>query len=319
MVMGYLKFILFFIILNISFFAPYKAYISNPPNVNFNTVDVESGDSINEVISKFSSHNLINKIFLKLYMKANQLNDFKVGEYSIKNKDMNEIISNMSNGTTITHKIIINEGMNIYQLEEIIDNSYLENDCSFLKCLDKDLPFKEGILYPDTYFYKKGMKSSLILKKSHKKLNEYVDPFFINNDRINSLNKYQVLILSSIVEKEAGNDNEKPLIASVFLKRLSINMRLQADPTIIYGLLPNFDGDIKKSDILNKNNQYNTYMINGLPPTPISISSKSSILAVINGIPGDYLFFVADSPNSHFFSKTYDEHLNKIKEIGLDK
>ena len=188
-----------------------------------------------------------------------------------------------------------------------------------LKCLDKDLPFKEGILYPDTYFYKKGMKSSLILKKSHKKLNEYVDPFFINNDRINSLNKYQVLILSSIVEKEAGNDNEKPMIASVFLKRLSINMRLQADPTIIYGLLPNFDGDIKKSDILNRNNKYNTYMINGLPPTPISISSKSSILAVINGIPGDYLFFVADSPNSHFFSKTYDEHLNKIKEIGLDK
>ena len=96
-------------------------------------------------------------------------------------------------------------------------------------------------------------------------------------------------------------------------------MRLQADPTIIYGLLPNFDGDIKKSDILNRNNKYNTYMINGLPPTPISISSKSSILAVINGIPGDYLFFVADSPNSHFFSKTYDEHLNKIKEIGLDK
>ena len=163
------------------------------------------------------------------------------------------------------------------------------------------------------------MKSSLILKKSHKKLNEYVDPFFINNDRINSLNKYQVLILSSIVEKEAGNDNEKPMIASVFLKRLSINMRLQADPTIIYGLLPNFDGDIKKSDILNRNNKYNTYMINGLPPTPISISSKSSILAVINGIPGDYLFFLADSPNSHFFSKTYDEHLNKIKEIGLDK
>ena len=79
MVMGYLKFILFLIILNISFFAPYKAYISNPPNVNFNTVDIESGDSINEVISKFSSHNLINKIFLKLYMKANQLNDFKVG------------------------------------------------------------------------------------------------------------------------------------------------------------------------------------------------------------------------------------------------
>jgi UPF0755 protein len=96
-------------------------------------------------------------------------------------------------------------------------------------------------------------------------------------------------------------------------------MKLQADPTIIYGLLPNFDGDIRKSDILDKNNIYNTYMINGLPPTPISISSMSSIEAAILSTPGEYLFFVANSPNSHYFSRTYDEHLNMIKKVGLDK
>ena len=96
-------------------------------------------------------------------------------------------------------------------------------------------------------------------------------------------------------------------------------MRLQADPTIIYGLLPNFDGNIKKSDILDKNNKYNTYMINGLPPSPISNSSLSSISAAARALPGEYLFFVADSPSSHHFSKTYDEHLNKIKELGLNK
>ena len=96
-------------------------------------------------------------------------------------------------------------------------------------------------------------------------------------------------------------------------------MRLQADPTIIYGLLPKFDGDIKKSDILNKNNLYNTYMINGLPPTPIAMSSISSIEAAINSVPGDYLFFVADSPTSHHFSKTYTEHLNMIEKLGLNK
>ena len=96
-------------------------------------------------------------------------------------------------------------------------------------------------------------------------------------------------------------------------------MRLQADPTIIYGLLPNFDGDIKKSDILDKSNKYNTYMINGLPPSPISISSLSSIDAAIDAVPGDYLFFVADSPTSHYFSKSYDEHLDMINQLGLDK
>jgi UPF0755 protein len=132
-------------------------------------------------------------------------------------------------------------------------------------------------------------------------------------------NKYQALILASIVEKEAGNHSEKSDIASVFLKRISIGMKLQADPTIIYGLLPNFDGDIRKSDILDKNNIYNTYMINGLPPTPISISSPSSIEAVILSTPGEYLFFVANSPNSHYFSRTYAEHLNMIKKVGLDK
>ena len=103
------------------------------------------------------------------------------------------------------------------------------------------------------------------------------------------------------------------------LKRLSTNMKLQADPTIIYGLLPNFDGDIKKSDILDTANKFNTYMIQGLPPSPISISSLSSIKAASFSKPGEYLFFVADSKTSHYFSKSYDEHLNKIKELKLDQ
>ena len=96
-------------------------------------------------------------------------------------------------------------------------------------------------------------------------------------------------------------------------------MKLQADPTIIYGLLPNFDGDIKKSDILDNKNKFNTYMIQGLPPSPISISSISSINAASFSKPGEYLFFVADSKTSHYFSKSYDEHLNKIKELRLDQ
>ena len=220
---------------------------------------------------------------------------------------------------TITHKLKINEGLNIYDIENLINDSYLINDCSFLKCIDTNLSFREGILYPDTYFYKKGMSASEILNESHARLENYLNNKLKNKSTYTSLNKEEVLILASIIEKEAGNDNEKSKIASVFLKRLSIGMRLQADPTIIYGLLPNFDGDIKKSDILDKNNKYNTYMINGLPPTPISISSISSINASIDSLPGDYLFFVADSKTSHYFSKTYEEHLNKINELGLNK
>ena len=125
------------------------------------------------------------------------------------------------------------------------------------------------------------------------------------------------LILASIIEKEAGNDFEKNKIAGVFLKRLKINMRLQADPTIIYGLMPDFDGDIKKTDLRDKKNPYNTYVIKSLPPTPIAISSKSSIKASILSEPGDYLFFVANKKGSHYFSKTYKEHLEAVKLYQL--
>ena len=210
--------------------------------------------------------------------------------------------------------------MNIYDIEKVLENSFLINDCSLLFCIKTNYPFKDGVLYPDTYFYKKGMKASELLNKSHKKLDDFLNTAWNKKPDTDILkNKFQALVLASIIEKEAGNHSEKLDIAGVFLKRLRIGMKLQADPTIIYGLLPNFDGDIRRSDILDKNNIYNTYMINGLPPTPISISSMSSIEAAILSTPGEYLFFVANSPNSHYFSKTYDEHLNMIKKVGLDK
>ena len=126
------------------------------------------------------------------------------------------------------------------------------------------------------------------------------------------------IILSSIVEKEAGNDNEKTIIAGVFLHRLSIGMRLQADPTIIYGLLPEFNGNITKANLRDKNNIYNTYQISGLPPTPISTVSKSSLEAVILGMQNDYLYFVAKGDGTHKFSKTYKEHLEAVRKYQLN-
>ena len=302
------------LILLISIYSPYKAFIEHIPVYEETIIDIYPGESINEVFSKITSLNIVNKLFLKSLIKSNNLNLIQRGEYDITKKSIKNIIIDMNNGKTVTHKIKINEGITIFDLENLLDQSLLINDCSFLKCLQSKYSFNEGILYPDTYYYKKGMKASSILIKSHERLDNYLD----NNMKDKSMNKEEILILASIIEKEAGNDEEKLEISGVFLKRLSIDMKLQADPTIIYGLLPNFDGDIKKSDILNRNNKYNTYMINGLPPTPISISSLSSIDAAINGSPGEYLFFVADSPTSHYFSKTYEEHVNKIKELGLN-
>ena len=214
----------------------------------------------------------------------------------------------------------IQEGSTIYDLQKLLDNSFLINNCYYLDCIDSQYPFKEGILFPNTYFYKKDMLASSILKQSYNKLDLVLSELWSKKPANNILkDKNEALILASIIEKEAGNDNEKSLIASVFLKRIEIGMRLQADPTIIYGLLPNFDGDIKKSDILDKNNPYNTYMIKSLPPTPIAIPSLTSIEAAVLSTPGEYLYFVANTPTSHYFSRTYDEHLSMVKTLGLNK
>ncbi len=304
----------------LSFFGPYKAFLNSNPIQDKNFIDVYEGSTMYAVLDNLKLSSSINKLFFRIYLNTNSIKSFQAGEYNIENKDLKEIIDLLVKGKTYTHSLTIIEGMNVYDIEKELENSFLINDCSLLICIKTNYPFKEGVLYPDTYFYKKGMKASDLLNKSHKKLDDLLNTIWMkrpDNDILK--NKYQALILASIIEKEAGNHFEKPDIAGVFLKRISIGMKLQADPTIIYGLLPNFDGDIRKSDILDKNNIYNTYMIKGLPPTPISMSSMSSIEAAILSTPGEYLFFVANSPSSHYFSRTYDEHLDMIKKVGLDK
>ena len=318
--MLFLRIIFIVSIVWLSLFGPYSAFLNSNPIKDKNYIDVYEGSSMYAVLDNLKLNSLINKLFFRIYLNTNSIKSFQAGEYDIKNKDFKEIIDLIVEGKTYTHSLTIIEGMNIYDIEKELEDSSLVNDCSLLICIKTNYPFKEGVLYPDTYFYKKGMKASDLLNKSHKKLDNLLNAIWMkkpDNDILT--NKYQALILASIIEKEAGNHLEKPDIAGVFLKRISIGMKLQADPTIIYGLLPNFDGDIRKSDILDKNNIYNTYMINGLPPTPISISSMSSIEAAILSTPGEYLFFVANYPNSHYFSRTYDEHLNMIKKVGLDK
>ena len=318
--MLFLRTIFIISIVWLSFFGPYKAFLNSNPVLDRNFIDVYEGSSMYAVLDNLKLSSLINKLFFRIYLNTNSIKSFQAGEYDIENKDFKEIIDLLVKGKTYTHSLTIIEGMNIYDIEKELENSFLINDCSLLICIKTNYPFKEGVLYPDTYFYKKGMKASDLLNKSHKKLDDLLNTIWMerpDNDILK--NKYQALILASIIEKEAGNHSEKPDIAGVFLKRISIGMKLQADPTIIYGLLPNFDGDIRKSDILDKNNIYNTYMIKGLPPTPISMSSMSSIEAAILSTPGEYLFFVANSPSSHYFSRTYDEHLDMIKKVGLDK
>ena len=307
------------IIFTISIVGPYHAFINFEPAKDEYIV-VKQGESMTRTLDNLVKSNILDTIFFKVFLVIENIDSFQAGKYKVEEKNLKEIFLDLSQGNTSTHKLVIKDGANIYDVQKELENSFLDIDCFNLNCIKRQTPFVEGILYPDTYFYKDSMKASSLLQASHERLFDAVSKLWLNKPPNNPLkNINEAIILASIIEKEAGNHDEKHLIASVFLSRLAKNMRLQADPTIIYGLLPNFDGDIKKSDILNKRNIYNTYMNKGLPPSPIAFASKSSISAAILSSPGEYLYFVADSKNSHYFSKTYEEHKKAIKRLGLDK
>ena len=311
--------ILLLIILTISIFiGPYSSFLNIKIYSESISIDVERGSSNFQILSNFIvDPGFVETIFIKLFLSLNPSN-YQSGEYQVANKSIIDLHKQLTLGNTITHEITIVPGMNKYDINEIVNNSFLKNDCMFLNCLQSKYKFTEGLILPDTYYYKKGMRASTLFNRSSAELIKYVESIWETKPLTNPLKSPEdSLILASIIEKEAGNNFEKNKIAGVFLKRLKINMRLQADPTIIYGLLPNFDGDIKKSNIKDKKNPYNTYVIKSLPPTPIAVSSKSSIEASILSEPGEYLFFVANKKGSHYFSKTYNEHLEAVKLYQL--
>jgi UPF0755 protein len=193
------------------------AFLNSNPFIDKSFIDVDEGSSMYALLDNLKLNSLINKLFFRIYLNTNSIKSFQAGEYYIENKDFKEIIDLLIKGKTHTHSLTIIEGMNIYDLEKELENSFLINDCSLLVCIKTNYPFKEGIVYPDTYFYKKGMKASDLLNKSHKKLDDFINTIWIKKaDNSILKDKYQALVLASIVEKEAGNHSEKPDIASVF-------------------------------------------------------------------------------------------------------
>ena len=280
--------------------------------------NVNKGASFNSILDDFAL-NSFEKILLKIYLKKNKIKVAQAGHYYLKNKSWKEIFISVSSGDVIIYKFKIPSGKNLYEIKKIISESNFHNDCNNFDCLDDQLNYIEGTLKPDTYFYKHSSSLAKILKKSQSDFLQLASNLWVNkNPQLPIKNLSDAIILASIVEKEAGNENEKPIIAGVFLHRISIGMKLQADPTIIYGLLPNFNGDITKANLRDKNNPYNTYQIPGLPPTPISTISKSSLEAVILGMKNDYLYFVAKGDGTHKFSKTYKEHLDAVNKYQLN-
>ena len=174
--------------------------------------------------------------------------------------------------------------------------------------LGLEVSHPEGMLHPDTYFYARGTTDLELLRRARERQEVILKSQWEN--RLGALpfkNSYEALTLASIIEKESNAQSERGQIAGVFIRRLEQGMRLQSDPTVIYGLGREFDGDLTRQQ-LRMPTPYNTYRINGLPPTPISLPGESSIIASLNPDPGDSLYFVSRGDGTHQFSVSLEEH-----------
>lgn len=249
----------------------------------------------------------------------------KAGEYEIRAEmTASHLLARFVEGGVVQRSVTLLEGWTFQQMMDAIrSNEHLQHT---LEDLDSDaimtridLPglLPEGRFYPDTYHFARGTTDAAILKNAYLRMEERLEEEWQNRAAdLPYQTPYEALILASIVEKETGQAGERARIAGVFAQRLKKGMRLETDPTVIYGLGESFNGNLRRRD-LKRDTPYNTYTRKGLPPTPIAMPGGDAIRAVLHPEIHNHLFFVAKGDGSHQFSKTYDEHLRAVSKYQL--
>lgn len=287
-------------------------------------IHIKEGDSLNWICHRLTEDDFINDcIGVKVFSKLNRrIGQIKKGVYALSpNTPLNEFVANLNAGKEQQFPFTLLEGDNIYQvLAKLNGATFLDNDIESdsLADISKKLSLvtdtPEGWLYPDTYYYSAYTTASALLSRAVVKQKEVLTQLW-QQKQSDLLIKtpYEALILASIVEKESSLASERKIIASVFHNRLVKRMRLQTDPTVIYGVWDEYQGDITRKHLKQKT-AYNTYRINGLPPTPIANPSQASIEAVLNPAVTDYYYFVASGTGGHVFNATLAEHNKSVQD-----
>ena len=259
-----------------------------------------------------------------------QLNKVKAGTYSLTGvKTLQDLLDMINSGKEAQFSVKFIEGKTFKEWRKNLENApHLKqtlqgkSDKEIMALLDIPAVAKavyewnnmDGWLYPDTYNYTPNSTDLELLKRSTTRLQKALDKAWNERDENLPLSDpYQMLILASIVEKETGVAAERPQVASVFINRLRANMKLQTDPTVIYGMGESYTGNIRKKD-LETITPYNTYMIEGLPPTPIAMVSESALQAVAHPAKTDFYYFVADGSGGHKFTRNLNEHNKAVQE-----
>ncbi|MEL6870201.1 MAG: endolytic transglycosylase MltG [Pseudomonadota bacterium] len=309
-------------------------------------LQVSAGSSVHRVLDEMAGSDLIADTFWpRLFVKLNpDTADIKAGSYTVPvGSTLADVLALLVAGQADLERITLIEGWSVAQALQalvahpgIVDDLGVELDTradgvAWLSSgehqrlatqLGIDQPFLEGWLFPDTYQFVAGTPLSTLLKLAHDKMRQHLERTWVARaENLPLTEPYALLILASIVEKETGIDSERGTIAGVFTRRLDQGMRLQTDPTVIYGIGKAYDGDIRRKD-LQAATDYNTYVVDALPPTPIALPGLASLRAAAQPEQGNVLFFVAsgDGDGTHVFSATNAEHEQAVaaylKKIG---
>ncbi|WP_024699011.1 endolytic transglycosylase MltG [Pseudomonas avellanae] len=292
-------------------------------------LDVPAGSTPTGVLNRLQADGVIKDAFwLRLYWRFNLSGQpLHSGEYRmVPGMDVNALFDVWKRKEVVQYSLTLVEGWNFRQVRAALAKQ-AKLDQTLAGLSDSELMakighpdvFPEGRFFPDTYRYARGMTDAELLKQAYNRLEEVLDEEWqARSSEAPYSNPYQALIMASMVEKETGVPQERGQIAGVFVRRLKLGMQLQTDPTVIYGMGERYNGKLTRAN-LREPTPYNTYVIAGMPPTPISLVGREAIHAALNPVAGSSLYFVAKGDGSHVFSDDLDAHNSAVRDYQLKR
>jgi len=293
------------------------------------TLTVGAGESLASLSRRLEADGIIdNALLLDLYGRYTGL-DGRIhrGEYRLSGAPTAaQILDQLVKGAVIEYQVTLPEGITLAQAlailgrEEALDKVLEGPGDPRLLALAPGRPSAEGLFLPETYRYRRGESDWALLQRAHAALEAALAVAWAERDPTVPLaDPYEALVLASIVERETGVPAERGRIAGVFVRRLQRGMRLQTDPTVIYGLGEAFDGNLRREHLKDDSNPWNTYRHDGLPPTPIALPGLAALRAALQPAEGTALYFVARGDGSHVFSDTLEAHQRAVREYQLKR
>jgi UPF0755 protein len=311
--------------LGVGLWLDYDAFLRQPVQVpeDSTILDIPRGTSLRMLARRMTDAGILKHpyYFIALAYRQGDHARIKAGEFELTaGMTPVDVLARITSGQVVQYPVTLVEGWTFRQAVEAIEaqdrfSGELADlsDETLMAMLGRPGEHPEGRLFPDTYRFPRGTPRLSVLQRAFERMEQVLtEEWAGRREGLPIDTPYEALILASIVEKETGAAHERPEIAGVFARRLRKGMRLQTDPTVIYGMGARYEGRIGRAD-LREATAYNTYVIDGLPPTPIALPGRAAIHAVLNPADGDSLYFVSRGDGTHVFSATLDEHNSAVR------